>query len=386
MKYVQRVVGTDGVERLYFRRKGYPRAPLANVWGSDELKAEVDALCAQLAPEKPLPGTMRAAVRAYELEDADFLGLADSTKALYRIALKEFEEDLGALPLKAFTPAFVLKLKNAWATRGHRAANVRLQVLSNVLQPALIGEVLDKDPFPLVGQVRRPAELAEPHRIWPMAVVDAVIQRAIEEEKYGVARAVAIGRYVGARRDDLTKISRRARQGGRFQFMSGKRRVQVDVLEDPALTRILDRTPDAPKPSARRGRKLKAGVIPAQPVTLVYNLAGRAYTPKGLADEVCKIVAKLHKAGEIDSDKYDVHGLRHTRGVEAALAGCTDAQGAALLGQADPRSFVQYRRQADRINMADDASAKIADLREHRANAVVKNQVKNRCKTPKENG
>ncbi|HYD44371.1 MAG TPA: hypothetical protein VEA79_03795, partial [Phenylobacterium sp.] len=131
----------------------------------------------------------------------------------------------------------------------------------------------------------------------------------------------------------------------------------------------------------RRGRKVGKGVQPVRSLTLVYNLAGAQYTPDGLALQLGKLVSDLAEEGRLDHDRYDLHGLRHTRGVEAALAGCTDAQGAALMGHKSPASFAQYRRQADKIRLADDATAKIAALREHSSNGLVKNEVENRCKT-----
>lgn len=84
-------------------------------------------------------------------------------------------------------------------------------------------------------------------------------------------------------------------------------------------------------------------------------------------------MAKLHREGRLDSDRYDLHGLRHTRGVELALAGCGDAEGAAMMGHGSPSSFVQYRRQADSIRLSDAAAARVVRLREQAENA--------RCKT-----
>jgi hypothetical protein len=114
---------------------------------------------------------------------------------------------------------------------------------------------LKQNPFPLVGQVRRPRELKEPHRIWPEAAFRAVIEAALAGRRSGLARAMAIARYVGARRGDLVAIPRTARQEGRFQYVSGKRRVRVDVPEDAMLARWLAalRTPRPPRP-ARGGR------------------------------------------------------------------------------------------------------------------------------------
>ena len=64
-------------------------------------------------------------------------------------------------------------------------------------------------------------------------------------------------------------------------------------------------------------------------------------------------------AGKVDTAAYDLHDLRHTRGVDLALAGVTDAEGAAMMGHASPSSFAQYRRQADRRRLPDAGAAKV---------------------------
>lgn len=362
MKYVQRVPGKDGVVRLYFRKAGAPSVRLKSAEGSPELAAEVAALAAAAGPPPP-PDTLRQALRYYELKSADFADLAPSTKYEYRLILKELEEDFGALPLATFKAAYLLDLRNTWAPRGHRAANVRLQVLKNALWPAIVaGQIGDGDPFTLIPQVRRPRDLAEPHAIWPEAVVATVTAAAIAEGRIGLARGVAIARYAGPRLGDVVKLTKAARKAGRFVFLSGKRRVPVNLAEDPALTKILDATP-------------------ARGLILAYNMDGLAYTESGFYQELRKLVARLHKAGKIDAAGYNMHGLRHTFGVEAALAGCTDAEGAALMGHGSPHSFATYRRQAERIRLSEGASAKIAALRERTKNAELKNDLENGCKT-----
>ena len=99
---------------------------------------------------------------------------------------------------------------------------------------------------------RWPRDLVEPHLIWPASVFATVIEAAIAQKRYGLARAIAIARFAGARRGDLVRIPRTARAGGRFQFRSGKRGVAVDVPEDPELTRWLDGTPSSQPPSPWR--------------------------------------------------------------------------------------------------------------------------------------
>lgn len=153
------------------------------------------------------------------------------------------------------------------------------------------------------------------------------------------------------------------------------------MIEDPELGRWLARTPDAPPAEPRQGRKVKADAVPVATTTLVYNVAGRPYTEDGLALELRKLVARLHEAGDIDSDRYDLHGLRHTRGVELALAGCSDAEGAAMMGHGGASSFMQYRRQADRVRLSDVASARVAKLRERTENEECKTRRQKSAKT-----
>lgn len=361
MKYVNRVVGKDGVERLYFRKAGLPSVKLQAPWGSEALQAEVDVILG-LAPPKPQPSTLRAALRAYELESVDFEVLEDSTKYLYRQTMKELDEDLGELLVSRFAPAFLLDLRNGWAPRGYRAVAIRLQVLKNALWPAIVaGKLGGGDPFALIPGVRRPRDAGEPHRLWPDTVVLTVIEAAIEVGKFGLARGVAIGRYAGPRREDIVNLTLAARRTGRFAFITGKRRVPVDIAEDPALTTVFAATP-------------------SNHFILAPNLEGLAYTADGFAQELKKLILALAKAGKIDSDEYDVHGLRHTFGVEAALSGCTDAEGAARMGHSSPASFATYRRQADRIRLADAGGQKIAALREREANGAVQNRLQNLCK------
>ncbi len=377
MKYVKRVVKPSGAVFLYLQKSGLPMVPLKSAEGSPELAAEVAAHIASLTPVPAIPGTMSAALKYYELQSADFAGLADSTKYEYRLIISEFEAAFGERAVASFTPQTIQRMRDLWAKRGHRAANVRLQLLRNVLKPALITNGILTDPFSFIADVRRPASLAEPHIIWPAEVVRTVIEAAIAERRFGLARAVALARYAGARRGDLIKISAKARIGGRLVFRSGKRGIMVDQPEDPELTRWLSATPDRqPLTPWQAAQDKRRGVIRMPPTTLVYNLSGERYTEDGVGLELAKLIGRLVTAQRLDRAAYDFHGLRHTRGVEAALAGCTDAQGAALLGHGSPGSFAQYRRQADRIRMSSDAQGLITALREQSKSEKVETEWK----------
>lgn len=370
MKYVHRVRGKDGVDRLYLRKAGLPSLPLtsplppAGQEAGSALEQEVAAILSGAKP-KALPSTLRAALRTYELDSPDFANLAPSTKTSYRGLMRELDEDFGDLPVATFNAAYLLQLRNTWAKRGYRVPALLLQVLRNALLPLIIaGRLGDGDPFALIPGVRRPHDLGEPHVIWPEHVVFKVIELAVREGRFGLARGVAAGRYAGVRRGDIVKLTKAARRAGRFVFTSGKRKVPVNMPEDAALATVLDATPSAP-----------------DSLVLAYNLDGLAYSESGFHQGVTDLVARLFKAKEIESDDYTSHGLRHTFGVEGALAGWTDAVGMSMMGHNSAASFATYRRQADRIRMSNDGAALVTALRERTSNGNVENELEKMCKT-----
>lgn len=121
MKYLHQISQPDGRVFLYLRKKGLPSVRLPDGLSDSALERHVLQLIEDLSPTTSLAkGAMAAALRAYELENADCKAPAASTKYLYRAMLKEFEDDLGTLAASAFTPAFVNRLKGTWASHGHR--------------------------------------------------------------------------------------------------------------------------------------------------------------------------------------------------------------------------------------------------------------------------
>lgn len=86
--------------------------------------------------------------------------------------------------------------------------------------------------------------------------------------------------------------------------------------------------------------------LKAAPAFTRASADSECYTEDGIGHELAKLVKALHAAGRLDGDQYNLHGLRHTFGVDLALARCTDAQGAAMMGHAGASTFQVYRRQA----------------------------------------
>lgn len=255
-------------------------------------------------------------------------------------------------------------LRDAWAIRGHNSANKRMQVLKNALKPAILDEAYTRisgDTFHKIPKVKRPHEVREVNPRWEDHEVVAGIEDAIERRTPGLARAIALGRYGGFRRGTICNLPRHARtmaindngeQERRLYWLTEKRIVLADRREDARLTEIIERTPN-------------------RAMTVAYNADGGPWKERQLNQAVERLMNRLAKAGKvraaIDEDgevfcPLTLHGLRHARGVELALAGASDSEIMFQLEQASEAAAKIYRRQANRRKMADAAQDKIDNV------------------------
>lgn len=335
-RFVQRVVKPNGKVHLYFRKAGQRKA-LRSTEGSAELQAEVDRLVAKLAKDAPEAGTVAAAIKDYRA-GADYGALATSTKVEYERWLGEIRDDMGDVALAEIDPAFILDQRDIWALRGHRAANIALQVLKNVLKRPITVGTIAADPFTRIDAVKRPHDAPEPHPIWFPHEVGHVL--AIKRD--GFIRAIALARYAAARRGDLVRMPETAIAGGRIRWRSGKRGVQVDIHVRPELAAVMKRT------------KRKA-------VTIAYTEDETAWTLRGLEQALARHLKKLVKEKKVRKG-LTLHGLRHTFGVELALAGASDSEIMSAMGLTSQATVLKYRRQADRIRLADAGMARVMTL------------------------
>lgn len=364
IRYVQRN-RRNGQTYLYFRKGDYREGPLLSPDGSEALRAEVAAILrrlatAETAAKTPRPNTIGGMLSAYN-KSAEFLSKARSTQRGYQDHIDEMIADFGNVMLFEVTQAWLRSLRDAWATRGHRAANNRMQVLKNALAPAIDDQTDDRisgDPFAKLAKVTRPHALGEPHPTWTDHEVSAVIEECLRRGLPGLARAVALGRYAGFRRQTIcalplsARVPSRAADGSehiRLYWITEKRKVTCDKREDPRLTALLESTPD-------RGP------------TVAYNDRGQPFRERGLNQSLDRVLVRLAKAGKVRAGvnakgelacPLDIHGLRHARGNEIAEAGGSDAEIMSHLEHATDRAARIYRRQASRRRLADAAQDRI---------------------------
>ena len=380
IRYVQRVPDRKtGRTYLYFRKGDYREGPLASPDGSDELRAEVQAVLDRLEgialAQVPRPGTVGGMLRAYGgswdgkvrvKASADFLALARSTQGLYADAIDEMIEDCGDVKLVEVTRLWVRGMRDAWALRGHRVANIRLSVLANALAPAIDDERIPADPFSRLKRAKKPRGKGEANPIWTDEEVTAGIEDAIARNRPGLARAIALGRWGGFRRGTICAIPLHARVVGydqdgdaerRLNWITEKKLVLCDKREDPRLTAIIARTP-------------------SKALTIAYNADGEPWKERQLNQALDRHMARLAEKGRVRAQTDEagkvfcpltIHGLRHARGVEIAYAGGSDAEIMAQLEHASDRQAKEYRRQADRRKLADAGQDRVDNVVQLRA-------------------
>lgn len=339
---VQRLTDRHGHKRAYYRRKGWPTVTLNLAPGAPSLADQVAAIEARRAGVRAAaarPVTIMDAMDAYEM-GADYAALARSTQADYRARLRRWRATIGPVHLTDVDAQWLQDVRDAWAKRGYRAANVDLALLKQVLRRAQVAGDIAANVWQFIEPARRPHGAPERHPIWTAAEVAAVLAAAPP----GLARAVALGRYAGARPQDAITIGEAARKAGRLTWRSNKRGVIVDLPEPAALAAFLAATP-------RRA------------ITIAYRPDGQPWPDRRAYDKALRGVLRVLEAAGQVRPGLTAHGLRHSFGVELALAGATDAEIMAALGHTTTAMAIVYRRQAERLTLADSAMAKIAPIR-----------------------
>lgn len=339
----------SGVERVYFR-KGSHREAMKSPWGTKALAEEAAAalLRVRAKPAAPAIGTLVGAVHAYAGKSvlgikpsADFIQLSISTQMRYERWISHFEEIFVGVLLEDVDAAYILALRDAWAPLGYEAANTGLQVLKNVCKPHIITGAIVGNPFEMIDKVQRPQGLGIRNPRWEDSEVDAVIAHTLKSQP-GMARAVALGRWGGFRRQTICSVPLRARikrpnrdgvEERRIYWLTEKKEVLCDRREDLRLTELLDQTP-------------------SRTLTIAYNSDGHPWKARALNQALDRVIARLAKK-DLVRPTLTIHGLRHARGVEIALMGGSDAEIMAGLDHASSRTAAEYRKQADRLRLAD---------------------------------
>lgn len=244
----------------------------------------------------------------------DFIGLAQRTKYDYARQIKIIENEFGDLPLTALTDrrtrGVFLEWRDKLALKSRRQADYAFVVLARVLSWAVGRGLAAANPCEKGGRVYG-ASRAD--KVWTDADEIAFIESAPSQ----LRTALLLALWTGQRQGDLLRLPWSAYDGSRITLKQskGSRRVMVPV--------------GAPL-------KAKLDALKRTSTIILTNSEGRPWTGDGFRSSWRKACAK---AGVIGVTFHDLRGTAVTR---LAVAGCSEAEIAAITGHAlrDVRSIL----------------------------------------------
>jgi integrase len=254
-RYVQELTDRHGHKRLYYRRKGFPRATLRGPIGSADFIGDYAAASGQsTAPPSgrshPSEGTWRWLCCSY-FASTDYKALDDRTQRVRKRALELTWDEpapnnasvrYADCPLSRLEPPLVRVLRDRKADVPE-SANMRLKAIRAVFAWACEAGVATANP---AREVRflKPKKQGGFH-----AWNDAEIAKFEERHPVGTkARlALALLLYTGQRRSDIVVFGRQHVAAGWLQFVQHKNRnrspVKLHLPILPELQSIIDRSP-----------------------------------------------------------------------------------------------------------------------------------------------
>lgn len=268
----------------------------------------------------------------------DFMGMADSTRAQWRIWLDRIEDEFGPLELEGMDDRGVRKDIIAWRDRWistPRQADYALQVLKRLLSYGVDRGDLDFNRAKGIKAVSRSAERAE--LIWTEDDIKAAACH--EATPAAVGRAIRLAALTGLRRGDL--IALRWDQVGEHEIVRptnksrGRRLARIPLL--PETHKLLKELREA------------RGDVPT--VTVLSNESGTSWTESYLTHQV---TAAAKRAG-VDRHLHDLRGTFVTR---LQIAGFSDDEIAEMAGWS-----VRAVRLMRRTYVSQDAVAKARVIR-----------------------
>lgn len=332
LKHVHTFKDRHGRVRRYFRKPGFPQAPLPGLPGSREFMA---AYADALARVKPAPGSSRtkagtfnALVVAY-YGSAGFVSLAAQTKATYRNIAEALRERAGDLPVATMPKAWVRKVVDEKAARP-AAANSHLKTLRILMRFAVENGWRDDDPT--LG-VRRVRSKSEGFRAWSEADIAAFEARWPVGTRARLALALLL--HTGQRRSDVVKLGPQHVRDGAIHLRQQKTGTRLALPIHPELAEAL-------------------GTAPKDRMTFLATQGGAAFSANGFA----KWFVECARAAGLPPGLAP-HGLRKACARRLAESGCSTFEIASVTGHQSLKETERYTRSASQEAMAQEAMRKV---------------------------
>jgi len=320
----------DGSKRTYYYAwKGGP--PLRGEPGTPEFVASYNEAVARkvVTPQ----GTLQSPLRAYQAS-AEFSGLAERTRIDYVRQIKTIEKDLGDFPLAGLTDRRTRGIFLAWRDRmadssGRRVADYCWAVLARMLSWALDRGLVLANPCARGGRLHH---VTRRDKVWSADDEAAFLRHAAPHLHLSLLLAL----WTGQRQRDLLRLPWSGYDGTHIRLRQSKTGQRVVIPVGAPLKAMLDATPK-------------------RSTMILTNHMGQPWPPHGFASawiRACK------RAGITGLTFNDLRGTAVTR---LAIAGCTEAEIAAITGHSlrDVRSILDLHYLHRDPALAESAIAKL---------------------------
>lgn len=339
-RYVQELTDRHGHKRLYYRRKGYPRATLRGPIGSAEFIADYDAAATRSdaaplgSPTRPTQGTWRWLCCAY-LSSVDFRALDPSTQRVRRRAI-ELTWDEQAPNNAAITyaqcpvarlDARLIKVLRDRKADAPEAANGRLKAIRAVFTWACEADYAAGNPAREVKFLKS-KKLGGFHA-WDDTEISKFEERHPIGSKARLALALLL--YTGQRRSDVAAFGRQHVKSGWLHFVQHKNRnrspvtLQLPIL--PELQSVIEQSPTGD-------------------LTFLVTEFGKPFSHAGFGNWFGD---RCREAGLSDCS---AHGLRKASARRLAEWGATTEQIKAWCGWRTAKEADRYLREVNQRKMA----------------------------------
>ena len=290
----------DGrVATYYYLGKGGPR--LHGKPGSEEFQASYNEAIARRTQTQH--GALLSILQAYQ-QSQDFLALADRTRADYVGKIRIIEKKFGDFPLDALSDRRARGVFMGWrdelAMRSRRQADYTWVVLARVLSWALNRSMIIANPCEKGGRLYRGSRA---DKIWSSDDEALFLARAPKHLHLPLLLAL----WTGQRQGDLLRLPWSAYDGTHIRLRQSKTGARVVIPVGAPLKSALDATPK-------------------RSTLILTSTDNKPWTEDGFRSSWRKACAS---AGVIGLTYHDLRGTAVTR---LAVAGCTEAEIAAITG------------------------------------------------------
>lgn len=334
LKYVNHYRDRTGKWRIYLRRPGMPRMALPGPYKSEAFYKAYHAAMSSPPPalgaNKVQSGSVSAAIVGY-YGSAEFVGLADTTKAVYRGVLERFREKHGNGPIATMQTKHVNAIIDGMAATPAAASNLRKR-LHAVMAWAVGAGMREDNP---VANAKRIKRRSKGFRTWTEDDITAYRKKWAEGTPERLAMEVLL--HTGLRRSDAVRLGwSHLADGVFFSIVAKKTKAELAIPIHPDLVRYIESCPRAN-------------------ATFIAKRNGKARSEKAFS---AYIGDAADDAG-LPPDSSP-HGLRKAACRRLAEAGCSAMEIMSITGHTDIREIERYCREAQRKVLARAAMAKSA--------------------------